>query len=460
MRLRASSRPSVSLRRFAYAGWLRPHQGGAWVLGVALIVVLLPRVAWAAPMSEAAFRQILLLLSVVSVGYIVTHLAIERLSQRFVLGRDIEAILLGVVLGPFLGIIDPELSHDIRPILSLGAGALGMLVGLELGETADQRVRGAWFAGTMVTLCTIACLTALPLAAMAIAGLDLTDPEAWTISVVASAVVVLGSDGTVVRSIADRMGAQGLALARGIAVAQRTQAIAVIGFGVFFAVVHPSIDIAFRAPLDAARAFAFQIGIGLVLGFLARIIIHRALEERVLLMVLVGLVFLAGGLAYALQVSAIFVNFVSGIVIRQTCQFAPEITRMMDNIKRPFVIALYFFAGLEWIAGPVWLFAMVPVLIILRRTGRRIGGWLGTRVFSPSLHLSAATLAPGGLAVAFMLTLRIAYQGVPGIRETYGPLLVAVVVMELTAPRVVRRWLLDVADVPPVTPSPVADVRV
>src|SRR5690606_13061087 len=86
-----------------------------------IATVMVPATASAAPMSEAAFRQILLLLSVVSVGYIVTHLAVERLSRRFGLGRDIEAILLGVVLGPLLGIIDPELGRDIRPILSLGA---------------------------------------------------------------------------------------------------------------------------------------------------------------------------------------------------------------------------------------------------------------------------------------------------------------------------------------------------
>lgn len=399
-------------------------------------------------MSEAAFRQILLLLSVVSVGYIVTHLAVERLSRRFALGRDIEAILLGVVLGPVLGIIDPEIGRDIRPILSLGAGALGMLVGLEIGSPRSESTRGAWFVAWMVGLCTFACVTGVPIAVLVALDQDLTSVAAWTATLVASGVVVLGSDGTVARSVAELLGAHGLALQRGIAVAQRTQTIAVLGFGAFFAVVYPARDLAFRYPLDALQALGLQLGIGLVLGFLARIIIHRALEERVLLMVLVGLVFLGGGLAFSMHVSAIFVNFVTGLVISRTCAFAPQITHMMDSIKRPFVIALYFFAGLEWVAGPLWLFALVPVLILLRSLGRRMGGWLGARVFYPPSNLSPATLAPGGIAVAFMLTLRLAYHDVPGIREVYGPLLVTIVAIELTSPRAVRRWLLDVADVP------------
>ena len=69
-------------------------------------------------------------------------------------------------------------------------------------------------------------------------------------------------------------------------------------------------------------------------------------------------------------------------------------------------------------------------------------------MFYPPSNLSPATLAPGGIAVAFMLTLRLAYHDVPGIREVYGPLLVTIVAIELTSPRAVRRWLLDVADVP------------
>lgn len=425
---------------------MRFGAGAVTLLGV---LWLTPGIAHAAPMSDAAFRQILLLLCVVGVGYVVTHLAVEQLTRRYGLGHGVEYILLGVVLGPLLGLINPEHARDIRPILSLGAGALGMLLGMELCTGAARQSRGTWVAAAAIVICTGLAVVGLPLGALQLAGFDLAADDAWTGAVIASGVVVLGSDGGSVRSMAGLLRARGTAPVQGAMVAQATQAIAAAGFGVFFALVVARDGLVLRTPVDAGRAFGLQLAAGLGVGLLGRVVIHRALPERVLLMVLVGLVFLGGGLAYSMNVSAIFVNLVTGLVIGFTCRDALQITRMMENIKQPFVIALYFFAGLEWVSGPLWLFAVVPVLIMLRWVGHRVGGWLSARAFRPPLPAGPAMLAPGGLAVAFMLTLRLSYADVPGMRATYGPLLVAIVVMEWIAPRSVRRWLIDVADVPP-----------
>jgi hypothetical protein len=58
-------------------------------------------------------------------------------------------------------------------------------------------------------------------------------------------------------------------------------------------------------------------------------------------------------------------------------------------------------------------------------------------------------LPAGGLTVAFLLSLRLSFNDVPGLREAYGPLLVAVILTEFGALRAIRRWLIDVDDVPP-----------
>src|SRR5690606_3320953 len=80
-------------------------------------------------MSDETFYEILLLLSVVGVGYVITHVAVERLSRRFSFAGGIEYVALGIVIGPLHHILNPEMAHDIRPVLLLGAGALGMLAG-------------------------------------------------------------------------------------------------------------------------------------------------------------------------------------------------------------------------------------------------------------------------------------------------------------------------------------------
>jgi hypothetical protein len=122
---------------------------------------------------------------------------------------------------------------------------------------------------------------------------------------------------------------------------------------------------------------------------------------------------------------------------------------MLAGIKRPFVIALFFFAGLEWVAGPVWTFALVLPYLVLRWAGRRLGGAVGRRLTTPHQNYGAALLPSGGLTIAFLLSLRLSFSHVPGLREAYGPLLVAVILTEFGALRAIRRWLIDVDDIPP-----------
>ena len=42
-------------------------------------------------MSDETFYEIVLLLSVVSVGYVITHLVVEKLARRFAVARRAEA---------------------------------------------------------------------------------------------------------------------------------------------------------------------------------------------------------------------------------------------------------------------------------------------------------------------------------------------------------------------------------
>jgi Kef-type K+ transport system membrane component KefB len=432
----------------ARSSFWRPRWLALFVLFAGLC--LLPRPALAKGMSDETFYEIVLLLSVVSVGYVITHVAVERLSRRFAFAGGIEYIALGVVIGPLLGIIDVDMARDIRPVLLLGAGALGMLAGLELGPaTQPARVRGGWRAAVSITGFTALTMIVAPLLIAWALGYDIEGPDAWTAALLLAGIVALGSDGAVIRTVASSLGARGPASEVGVAVATRVRALATIGFGLLYAVIERKEVLSLRDPLGVLQALGLQIGVGVVLGLLFGVVVHRKLDERTLLTVVVGMILLAGGFAYAMGVSAIFVNFVAGLTFARTSPFASEATRTMDSIKRPFVIALYFFAGLEWVTGQLWVYLMIVPFLLLRQLGRRLGGILGGRLSGWSSDLSPATFAPGGLTIAFTLSIGLIYRELPGIVDVYGPLVTALVLLELTSVRAVRRWLVDVADVAP-----------
>jgi Kef-type K+ transport system membrane component KefB len=405
--------------------------------------------ARAASMSDEAFHSILLLLSAVSAGYVITHLALEKLSRRYVVAADVHYVLLGIVLGPVLGIIGKDLTADIRPVLSLGAGALGLLAGLETRSIAARPVSRVWGPAVAILLTTVATVAVLPMIVLHLAGYDLVGEQAWTGALIAATMVAIASDGAGVRAMTQFIGARGSIPAHAAALAGSTKAMAVVGFGLMFALLPTGAELDIRPPVFALEALGLQIAAGVALALLFAASVYRKLEDRVLLAVLVGTIFLASGIARSTGVSTIFVCFVAGFVFSRASRRHVDVTRMLAGIQRPFIIALYFFAGLEWVAGPVWTYALVVPFLVLRWGGRRLGGWFGKRLTSSDVNYAAATKPAGGLTVAFILGLRVLYPDLPGMREIYGALLLAVVLIEFSALRAIRRWLIDVADVPP-----------
>jgi Kef-type K+ transport system membrane component KefB len=413
-------------------------------------VCLAPRLAMAKAMSDETFYEIVLLLSVVSVGYVITHFAVERLARRYSISGGIEYIVLGIVLGPVLGIIDADMARDIRPVLLLGAGALGMLAGLELAPGTEKvRAHGSWRAAIAITVFTALTVIVLPLLVAVAFGYDIEGEQAWTAALLLAGIVALGSDGAVIHRVASELGARGPAPLVGVAIASRVRALATIGFGLLYAVVEANEVLTLREPIGILQRLGLQVGVGVVIGLLFGVVVHRKLDERTLLTVVVGMVFLAGGFAFAFGVSAIFVNFVAGLTFAKTSPHAGEATRTMRSIKQPFVIALFFFAGLEWVTGELWVYLMIVPFLLLRWLGRKLGGLLGGRLAGWNADLSPATFAPGGLTVAFTLSIHLLYSKTPGIADAFGPLIVALMLLELTSLRAVRRWLVDVADVTP-----------
>jgi Kef-type K+ transport system membrane component KefB len=419
------------------------------ICALAGLLCLWPRPALAAGLTNEAFVRIIVLLAAVSVGYVITHLAVERIARRFSFAGGVEYVLLGVVLGPLLGILDEGLARDIRPVLLLGAGALGMLAGLELGvRDVETRVRGAWAAALSITSFTALTVIALPLLGAWMLGFDIEADHAWTAALLFAGVVALGSDGTPVAALAASLGARGSAPALAVATATRVRALAILVFGILYAVVNDVEILELRPLSGVAAALGVQIGAGVVLGLLFGVVVHRKLDERTLLTVVVGMVFLAGGFAYAMHASAIFVNFVAGLTFALTSPHAGEATRTMRSIKQPFVIALYFFAGLEWVGGELWVYAMIVPFLALRWLGRKLGGVLGARLGGSPANLGPATAAPGGLTLAFVISIALVYRDTPGIVDAYGPLITALVLLELYSLRAVRRWLVDAAGIP------------
>ena len=113
----------------------------------------------------------LFLLTIVGGAYLLTHVVVDRLQQRFLFRSGLEYILLGVVLGPAV-VTEVHPFSDLTalgPVFAFVAGWVGLLYGLELhrdfdgaGKALRLALTDAVVTGGLVTLCRLPILSVRP----------------------------------------------------------------------------------------------------------------------------------------------------------------------------------------------------------------------------------------------------------------------------------------------------------
>ena len=482
---------------------------------VALVVLCFwwawPRQAWAAGgLSHEAYQQILLLLGLVGVAYIITHSLFEAVARRFGFVSGVEYILIGALVGPMLGVMDKEALVYFSPAIELGTGAVGLLAGLQVNP------RGALRSGLepmrharWVALATLLLVVVVPGAAIVALGywLDLwlcqrvteelalyaasqLDCAAATLAAGADSIschaagaaqaapmaclptqagelllylspglfcvgaVAMVADSGPLYSLTRFLDARGPASLTAIEVARLVSALAIAGFGFIFCLSHAG-DTLFLLPQYAfLEWFVIHVAIGGVLGVIFGLYLRGDLGEEQLLTVVLGMVIFSSGLAFYLQLSPIFVNFVLGLVLGMMQRGAVLVEEKLVRFERPLYIVLFFFAGASFPLEGMWWWApfLVVPYLILRHGGRWLGSVVAVRLSSGEERmppLGRVLLVPGGLSVAMLLDFHQVFARLNYEASVYGLVLLGIVLSEFVAHRRARSWLIDATDVDP-----------
>lgn len=431
----------------------------AWTLLLALVCcVLLPGNAWAAGagLSTETFQAILILLGVVSVAYIVTHVASEWISERLGIVTGVEYIILGAIVGPGFGLFDTQTLTQLSPAIVLGTGSLGLLTGLQLEvRRMGARTLTAFTIAVVVSLVTFIAVSGLPL--LALAYFDVIDSVRYYAPhlLCVGAVAVVASIGPL-RSLIAFLDARGPGTDLALRVARACSSIGIIIFGLIFCLYKPAGELLNWAPASSALGsfivwFVIHLLLGGVLGLIFTAFLIRDFEDEKILTVVIGMVIFTSGLAYYLKLSPIFVNFVLGMVLANMCRQSGHVESMLTSVERPLYIVLFFFAGAALTFGIApWAYALFVPYLILRLFGRFVGGVLAGRLTPTARQLppmGAALWAPGALSVAMALNFKDVYGDLTFAAEIYVALVIAIVISEAVAYRKGRRWLIDATDV-------------
>jgi Kef-type K+ transport system membrane component KefB len=402
--------------------------------------------------SGAEIRSLLVLLGIIAAAYLITHLLVERLQRRFGFVTGIEYILIGVLVGPVLGLLDARTMEMFTPAIVLGTGSLGLLTGMRLRvKSFGARDVEALRVAMWVTLGTSLMIIGLPMLGLWLHSGAKHFATALPLLLGLNAVAVAADPGPIA-ALRRFLLARGTAADLAIRTCQMCAALAVIAFGLIFCIHNPG-SVLLRDELAPLEWLALHLLIGLLLGVLFAMFLRRDLNEEQTLTVIIGVVIFTSGLAYSIKLSPIFVNFVLGLVLTNLSRHGEEVEKRLVGVERPLYIILFFSAGAKIAFEKIWwVYPLVVPALLLRIGGRSLGSLIAARTGEDrGMSLGRVLLTPGGLSVAMALNFLEVYGAWPLARAAYGGLVLFITASEILSYRRTRAWLIDYTDVPPNT---------
>ncbi len=302
------------------------------------------------------------------------------------------ALLLtaGIAFGPRgINLLSSALLPLLDPIVPVALAALGVLVGLGVGErrTDDRRVFGA--------ACLVAAVTMLVVSA-------------------GFAVVVFAAMSPISRSVwplivtSGICAATSLTLPAGNPMEPRTAATRVMELGVLLPMVAGGLVLAWlRADSFGGGAVLVGHAGGVILAVAAAawLLLTRTSSETEERVFAVSALLLIGGVAGALSVSALFGGLVAGAFWRFAGRHPREtISRDVLFVQHPLLVLLLLVAGTRADLSPASV-ALGAGYVVLRVVGQLGGGTVASRIAGGNTprDLGLHLLRPGVFGVALAL---------------------------------------------------------
>ena len=412
-------------------------------------------------------ETIIRFIAILAVGYLSAHFLIGRLQSRFFFTSGIEYIILGVLIGPQLsvvigpqwtGFMTREVVAQLGPIMSLAIGSIGLLAGLqirfrEMGRKDAEYYRVA-FIESLVAFLLIGGAFAL-IFWYVLSG-HLAGQE--KVMAVFTSAAALGATGavsalTAIRVVKQHYKARGQ-LSDMLQVAVRFDEMAgIILFGFIFCIFHVGEPIGIR-PLTKTEWVAVNIVFGILLGILFFLFLGREQSKQKLLLALIGIVVFSSGVAYYLNLSPLFINFVLGMMLANTSKISKQLLEVLQSVEKPFYVVLLVFAGAAWQLSfhSRWYVSvgLVAAYFLLRYLGKLIGGYLA---YTTSDHperfarrVGVGLLSQGGVAVAMVINYQQVYQN-SFTNTVVSCVLVSVILNEFLSPKLTKDLLVDAEEI-------------
>ncbi|NVJ07770.1 sodium:proton exchanger [Myxococcus sp. AM001] len=320
-------------------------------------------------------------------------------------------VLLGILLGPSVaGVLTERHLEALRPVMALGLGTAGVLLGLNLEPRLLRLLPRPVYLAALAHSGTAFFFVALPL----LVPLIFTSVRGLLGAVGAAAMLGAAASLSSGHSAVLAWRTGRLDRARGLGVALLTMLDDAVGLGV----------LALALMIGAASNVGEGLGLvclalllGVMCGALLAFLTHALKDLAELTTVTLGGVVLVSGAAAYLRVSPLLAGVACGATLAVVGGRTSErVARALGRVERPVFLVLVFLVGCAVHARDYWGWALMPAFVGLRFLGKMLGGRFARRLVQHTLvlppRLGYALIAQGGLALCLVAEYGMLVPGV------------------------------------------------
>jgi hypothetical protein len=361
-------------------------------------------------------KTILGLLALVGLAYLGGHPRVRGWEERLRISQVITAgfpfVVLGVVARqPAVGIVtEPVLAH-LGTLLGIALGWIGLVAGFRF----DARTFGDLPPGSARV---VALATSIPfvfvLGLTGFALVALSGFEGVRDATFVRDALILGTAGAMTARTSTRLLAtaeEAGTLSRVIRIEELAGVAGLACVGAYF---RPELGAGWQLPGTAW--LLLTLGLGAAVGILTYAILQVTAPARAEFVVLtLGLVSFAAGVAACLRLSPVVVTFIAGVLLANfPGAYKARLAASLRRLERPVYLIFLFAIGAVWQSGDWRGWLLMPVFMATRLVGKRVGANAAARAcesFGPQAREALAVSPVGPLAVAIVVNAQLLYPG-------------------------------------------------
>lgn len=378
------------------------------------------------------------------------------LGPRLLFRTGAHFLLVGFLLGPSgLGLLTPDDTEQLSPLLALGLGWVGFHFGLQL----DRRALGQFSSGYHVLAVGQAALTFLVfgVVAYAIARVAGVDDSVAPLLVLGAASTASVTTPAGIAMVSANFRVKGNIRNLLLFIGSIDAVVGITALQITYSLYRPD---AVLVSLGGASQLVFlgiAVGVGVVVGIVFLWLIRSRPRAEELVLFILGSCAFASGVALQWDLSPIFVSAVMGALVANLSPGTERMQTLLARWEKPVYVTFLLLAG-ALLQVPTWLIFPVAVgYAAVRFLAKVVGAGVLARVvpfdFEVPRRLGLGLVPQGGISIAMAVSGVLMYTDLQ-IRDIdaeaflFAVIVIGVALAELTGPLLTTRLLERAGEIP------------